>query len=256
VSEDLTEAFHRSVEEGTERLRRSWPQLLATGVVGGIDVSIGVFAMFVVQERTGNELLGAAAFTLGFVALTLANSELFTENFLVPVAAVVAKDAPWWSLPRLWVGTTVTNFVGGWVAMALVVAGFPELKAVALEVGSHPPSLGIGTVAFSSAILAGGAITLMTWMERSTESVPAKLISAIGIAFLLAAAPLQHAIVISIEMFAALRTGAAPFGYLDWLGTMGWAVLGNLIGGLGLVTALRLVQVGAKEIEQEQQEER
>jgi formate/nitrite transporter FocA (FNT family) len=255
VADELTDAYRRSVEEGTTRLRRSWPQLLATGAVGGLDVSIGVFAMFVVHEKTGSEVLGAVAFTIGFVALTLASSELFTENFLVPVTAVVAKDASVWDLLRLWVGTTVTNFAGGWVAMALVVAGFPELKAVALEVGSHPPTLGIGTVAFCSAVIGGGAITLMTWMERSTESVPAKLVSAIGIGFLLAAAPLQHAIVISIEMFAALRTGVAPFGYLDWLGTMGWAVVGNLVGGLGLVTALRLVQVGAKEIEQTQEED-
>ena len=45
-------------------------------------------------------------------------------------------------------------------------------------------------------------------------------------------------------MFAALHAGA-PFGYLDWLGTLGWACLGNMIGGIGLVTVLRLVQVGA-----------
>ena len=38
---------------------------------------------------------------------------------------------------------------------------------------------------------------------------------------------------------AGLQTGHAPCGYLDWLG---WAVLGNMVGGIGLVTLLRLVR--------------
>jgi hypothetical protein len=69
-------------------------------------------------------------------------------------------------------------------------------------------------------------------------------------AFVLAAAPLDHAIVISVESFAALHAGA-HFGYLDWLGALGWAALGNAIGGLGLVTVLRLIQVGREEVERE-----
>ena len=68
--------------------------------------------------------------------------------------------------------------------------------------------------------------------------------------FLLAAAPLNHAIVVSLEMFAALRSGA-PFGYVDWLGVFAWASLGNLVGGVGLVTVLRLVQVGRAKLEEE-----
>ena len=44
-------------------------------------------------------------------------------------------------------------------------------------------------------------------------------------------------------MFAALHTGRAPFGYLDWLGALGWSTLGNLVGGVGLVAFLRLARV-------------
>jgi formate/nitrite transporter FocA (FNT family) len=253
MTEGVTEAFDRSVEEGTSRLERPLPGLLATGVVGGLDVSVGVFAMYLVKAETGSVLLGALAFGIGFLALTLANSELFTENFLVPITAVVAERAPWWSVLRLWAGTGVMNLVGGWVAMGLVMMAFPLLRPTAIEIGTHPATLGINRMSFASAILAGAAITLMTWMERGTESVPAKLISSWSIAFVLAAAPLHHAIVISVECFAALQAGA-PFGYADWLGALGWAALGNVIGGVLLVTALRLVQVGKKEIVSQQQE--
>jgi hypothetical protein len=56
----------------------------------------------------------------------------------------------------------------------------------------------------------------------------------------------------SLEMFAALQAGA-HFGYLDWFATLALATLGNMIGGVGLVTLLRLVQVGRAKIEQERQ---
>jgi formate/nitrite transporter FocA (FNT family) len=248
----ITDAFQRSVDEGLHRLERSTSSLVATGLVGGLDVSVGVFALLLVKEHTGNELLGAIAFGIGFLALTLAGSELFTENFLVPVTAVVAKKAPWWSVLRLWAGTAVFNLLGAWVAMGLVIVAFPELHATALEVGSHPMGLGFGKVAFASAVIGGAVITLMTWMERSTESVGAKLVAAWAIAFVLAAAPLQHAIVISVEAFAALHVGA-PFGYLHWLQALGFAALGNAVGGIGLVTALRLLQVEKEEIVHEQE---
>jgi formate/nitrite transporter FocA (FNT family) len=55
-------------------------------------------------------------------------------------------------------------------------------------------------------------------------------------------------------MFAALHAGA-PFGYGDWLRVLAWASLGNLVGGVGLVTMLRLVQVGRGTVENERDEE-
>jgi hypothetical protein len=44
-------------------------------------------------------------------------------------------------------------------------------------------------------------------------------------------------------MFSALQTGHSPFGYGQWAATAGWAALGNMVGGVGLVTLLRQLQV-------------
>jgi formate/nitrite transporter FocA (FNT family) len=249
---EINDAFRRSVDLGAERLSRTWPGLIATGLVGGIDVSIGVFGFLIVMQATGNQLLASLAFGIGFVALTLANSELFTENFLVPVSAVVTGHGGPLSLLRQWITTLAANLVGGWVTMAVILTGFPSLRDAALEVGTRSVSLGIGTQAFASAIVAGLVITLMTWMERSTDSVPAKLIAAVSCAFLLAAAPLEHAVVISLESFGALQVGA-PFGYGDWARMLGLASVGNMVGGIALVTLLRLVQVGRFQLVRERQ---
>lgn len=249
--EHVSTVFERTVEEGHRRLSRSWPGLLATGMVGGIDVSVGLFALLLVEHETGNTLLAALAFGIGFIALTLANSELFTENFLVPIAAVLAGKSRRGALARLWGGTAVMNLVGGFLMCALIITGVPALKQTAVEVARFYPELGIGWRSFALALLGGTAITLMTWMERGTDSAAGKLAAAVSTAFLLAAAPLNHAIVVSLHLFAALQTGEAPFGYLDWLGVLGWAALGNAIGGIGLVTMLRLVQVGRGKLEEE-----
>ncbi|MGH2737148.1 MAG: formate/nitrite transporter family protein [Actinomycetota bacterium] len=243
-------AFERTVDEGQTRLHRTLPGLLATGALGGIDVGIGLFAFFVILEETDQPLVAALGFSIGFIALTLAQSELFTENFLVPVAAVAARKARVSQVFRLWAGTMLTNLIGGWLIMAIALASLPKIKATAVEAGRHFIDMGITWEAFASAVMGGAVITLMTWMERGTSSTVGKLVAAISAGFLLSAAVLNHAIVRSLEMFAALEVGA-PFGYLDWLGSFAWASLGNIVGGIGLVTMLRLVQVGSEKVDQE-----
>ncbi|MFL6139606.1 MAG: formate/nitrite transporter family protein [Frankiaceae bacterium] len=236
-------AFERTLSEGRRRLDRGLGALTATGLVGGIDVATGVLAFLVVQQMTGNELLAGLAFTIGFIALTMARSELFTENFLVPVIAVVAKQCTARRLMRLWGGTIVFNLIGGWVVTYLVVSGYPKLHATAIESGQGYVAYGLGWRAFSLAMLGGLVITLMTWMQHTVESMGPKLVAAVTAAFLLGAGKLNHAIVASLMMFAALHAGHAPFGYLQWAQAAGWAALGNMVGGIGLVTLLRLLQV-------------
>ncbi|CAN5771053.1 formate/nitrite transporter family protein [soil metagenome] len=246
---ELESTFQAAVEEGTLRLRRNLSTLLATGLVGGFDLSMGVIALIVVEHETGSHLLGSLAFTIGFIALTLARGELFTENFLVPVTAIIADQARVRELVRLWVGTGVMNLVGGWVVMGLFITSVPDLGPTAIELAEHYPDLGIGWQSFALAILGGAVITVMTWMERNCETQGPRIVAAIAASFVLAAVPLNHVIVSSHEMFAALHLGA-PFGYLDYLGVMVWSMLGNMVGGLLFVTLVRLVQVGRGPIEQ------
>lgn len=249
TDDELALALQRSITEGERRLNRSWGSLFSTGAVGGLDVATGVFALLLVMEVTGNELLASLAFTIGFVALTMGQSELFTEDFLVPIVARLAKRSERRvAVIRLWSGTLVTNLAAGWVATALIMVAFPKLNATAVQIGSHYVDQGIGRAAFAQAMLGGMAITLMTWMQQGTDSMVAKLLAAIVMAFLLAAGPLNHVIVGSLEMFAALLVGA-PFGYAEVARIAAFAALGNLVGGVGLVTMLRLVQVGREAVD-------
>ncbi len=62
---------------------------------------------------------------------------------------------------------------------------------------------------------------------------------------------LFHCVLDSLFMFGALFAGA-DFGVGAMLGALGWSLLGNMVGGIGLVTALRLLRV-PRRVEEERE---
>lgn len=234
-------ATDRIIELGRPRLFRTWYELLATALVAGIEVALGVLALLAVLATTHSELLAGLAFSVGFIALLLGHSELFTEGFLVPVIVVAAKEATWSQLLRFWVGTLVGNLAGGWVGTWLCMAAFPALRPRAIEAGAHFATSEINLQTFCLALLAGSAITLLTRMHNGTDHDVAKVIASIAIAFLIAGLQMSHSVLDSLLIFAGIHAGAG-YGYLQWLGWFAWALLGNLVGGIGLTTLLRLVR--------------
>jgi formate/nitrite transporter FocA (FNT family) len=241
MEDELAEAFDTIVSEGAQRLHRTWREVITTGLAGGLEVATGVLALFAVVAETRSHLLGGIAFSIGFVALLLARSELFTEGFLVPVTAVVAKRASWPQLGKLWGGTLVANLVGGWLFTWLIVRGFPSLRQTAIDSARPFVDAPLDLRAVCLALLAGSTLTLMTRMQHGTTSDGAKIVAAVAGGFLLAGLSLFHSVLDSLIIFAALHAGA-PFGYGDWLGWFWYTALLNMAGGLGVVTLLRLVR--------------
>lgn len=72
----VAEAAERIVAEGRPRLHRTWTSLVATSLLGGIDVGVGVMTLLYVRHATGSELLAGLAFSVGLIALLLGHSEL------------------------------------------------------------------------------------------------------------------------------------------------------------------------------------
>ena len=240
VEDELHESFENTVTEGGERLHRTFRTVLVTGMFGGLEVGLGVMAYLAVMHQTGDHLLAGIAFSVGLIALFLAHSELFTENFLMPVAAVAAKEGSLKQLGKLWGGTLIANLAGGWIFMWIVMQAFPQWAptvASARHFTDAPFSL--QTVAL--AILGGSTITLMSRMQQGTSSDPAKIVATVIGGFLLAGLQLFHSILDSLLIFGAIQSGAG-ISYLQWLGWFGYTLLFNMIGGLVLVTALRLLR--------------
>jgi formate/nitrite transporter FocA (FNT family) len=241
AEDEVALAFDAIVSEGAQRLHRTWLEILSTGLAGGLEVATGVLALFAVYAATGSHLLAGLAFGIGFIALLLARSELFTEGFLVPVTAVAAGRAGPGQLAKLWGGTLVANLLGGWLLMWVIVTAFPALGHVAVESAATFVDAPLDLRAACLALLAGSTMTLMTRMQHGTTSDVAKIVAAVAGSFLLAGLQMFHSILDSLIIFGALHAGA-PFGYADWLAWFWWTALLNMAGGLLVVTFLRLLR--------------
>jgi len=204
------------------------------------------------MHQTGDHLLAGIAFSVGLIALFLAHSELFTENFLMPVAAVVAKEARVRQLVKLWVVTLLGNLAGGWIIMWIVMKAFPQWEATIAESARHFTDAPFSLETVALAVLGGSTITLMSRMQQGTSSDPAKIVATVIGGFLLAGLQMFHSILDSLLIFGAIQSGAG-ITYLEWLTWFGYTLFFNMVGGLVLVTALRLVRT--KELLKERREE-
>jgi formate/nitrite transporter FocA (FNT family) len=246
------EIYERTRDEGRRRLSRPVLELAATAAVGGFDVALGVAALALagaaVAERFGSglgDLAGAAAFGIGFVFVVVGRSELFTENFLVPITGMDQSDRrSWLKLGELWAVSLVLNIAGGLV-LAVVLSSHGVLREGAgawlVRLAEHIAGYGALT-GLLSAIVAGALMTLMTWfVEGAAATGGVRALMAWLVGFVLALGAFNHAVVSTIELFFGIRYGA-DVGYSDLLANLGIAVAGNLVGGLVLVTFARTAQ--------------
>lgn len=241
VEDELKESFDKTIEEGAERLHRTTRNILVTGVFGGFEIGLGIMAYLAVMHETGNHLLAGLAFSVGLVALLLAHSELFTENFLMPVAAVVAREGSIAQLGKLWAGTLVANLAGGWVFVWIVMQAFPEWTDTVSESAHHYVDAPFSLQTVALAVLGGSTITLMSRMQQGTNNDVARIVATVIGGFLLAGLQLFHSVLDSLLIFAAIHAGT-DISYGQWLGWFGYTLLSNMLGGLVLVTLLRLVR--------------
>jgi len=247
------EIWHESTEEGARRLSRGTLGLAATGTVGGVDVMFGILALTVVSGALAVALPediahigGSLVFGIGFVLVVVGRSELFTENFLIPVGAVLRKRGTYGGLIHLWTVTLIANLVGLFVLAAIFTrAGLvpPETLEAAGTLADTLANRDLIT-ALLSAIVAGTAMTLFTWLTHAVERDTARIAIALLLGFLLAAPSLNHAIVSFGEMSFGVMAGTTDkAAWIDLAQNFPVAVLGNLIGGLGFVTLMRVLQV-------------
>ena len=241
LEDELVQEFQNTVQEGTDRLHRTWRALIVTGLFGGIDVGLGILAMMAVMEATGSKLLAGIAFGIGLLALRLAHSELFTEDFLLPINAVVAGHGSWSLLVRLWVVTLLANLAGGWAFMWVVVTAFPDMTDSLLELSTGYVENGLTFETACLALLAGSTITLMTRMQQgSGDDVMTAVISLIG-GLLVVGMGMLHGALNSLVMFGAMHAGW-DYAYTDWFVWFAWVIPLNMVGGLVIITLPRLIR--------------
>src|SRR3954468_2808270 len=249
---DPEEIWEASLDEGERRLSRHWTGLAATGFAGGIDVFFSVLMLAVVTgalhevlpEHTAH-VIASLTFGVGFAFITLGRAELFTENFLVPVGAVWAGRSGIGPLLRMWAVTMVFNFAGlALFAAIFAVSGVVKPQTLAAA-GTMADTLGdrSSLAALLSAIAAGTIMTLFPGGVEAAETAAARFAASLVVGFVLAAPSLNHAIVGFGELTFGLLAGTATIGWADLVRVVAIAIVGNFLGGVGLVFTTRLAQV-------------
>jgi formate/nitrite transporter FocA (FNT family) len=245
--------YERTQKEGHRRLERPLLELVSTALAAGFDIAAGVGFLAVtaaaLHGRFGDaaRVPSAIAFGVGFVFLIVGRGELFTENFLVPLAGLEGKKgSAWLKLAELWTISPIFNIAAGALfGVLLTVHGVLPHGSGAAVVDAATKFHEKSTLTlFVSALFAGALITAMTWFVEGQESVGVRVAVAWASGAFLALAGLDHVIVATIELIFGIRFGA-PVPWLFVLGNFGLAAAGNLLGGVGLVTLNRFTQARA-----------
>jgi|GEM_PF-214414 len=249
-----SEIFKAAVEVGQARLTRSWLEMSMSGLIAGMNVTFGIIASSYVAAATSPfvgpniaKILGALFFPIGFMFLMIGKSELFTENFLVPVTAVISKKGKIANLLKLWSLTLIGNMAGIFI-FALVIAGSLN-QIVPSFVVNHIHSIANNYmnrtpfVMVLSAIFAGWLITLMTWLLIASSGTLARIFIIWVVGFMIYLNSFSHIVVASSEILIAINTGS-HISYLPWLYRyVPLTIIGNMIGGLFFVTILQYLQI-------------
>ncbi|HWC14223.1 MAG TPA: formate/nitrite transporter family protein [Actinomycetota bacterium] len=247
------EIYERSIDEGRRRLSMSALDKVATGFIAGVTIVFGILALGIVYSLVEPELgpgiadvAGGLAFAIGLVFLVVGRSELFTENFFGPVAATVVNPqrSSWLSLGRLWIVILVLNLVGGIVmaAIASVPGALPDGAPEALAMIADEIASKAVTATFARAIAAGALLTLLSYMLHGCDSTTSRIKITYMVGFFVAVGPFDHVVVSALHLLFGIWLGGTVT-YVDVLENLGISTVGNLLGGLLLITLTHTAQV-------------
>jgi formate/nitrite transporter FocA (FNT family) len=243
--------YRRTKDEGERRLERPLLEMVSTALAAGFDIVAGVAALALVATQLtpwiGKDpahVFGSLAFGIGFVFLVIGRGELFTENFLVPIAGLDhRRGSSWLGLAKLWTTSPLFNVLGGLVIILILSTRqvLPAGTAKTLAENADTIHAHGALSLFVSAIFAGALITAMTWFVEGQDSMLVRVVAAWIAGALLALGSFNHVIVVTLELIFGYRFGA-HFAWTFILGNFFLAAGGNILGGIGLVTLNRLTQ--------------
>lgn len=252
LGQEAPEIVDDASKIGSKRLERPLVGDAITAFAGGMSVSFGAIAMIMAAAAVGGGiespsvalLAGALVFPIGFIILLVGKTELFTENFLLPVAAVLKGRGNLRQLGWLWAITLSCNLLGSLIFAFLisrdhVLSPGPADEMIALATHSVEYSL---PTAFIKALFAGWLMTTLTWLLVAAEGFGPRIAMIWAVGTLIVLGQFNHVIISAAEIFIAMFLGAdITFG--EWgLRSFLPALTGNLFGGLVFETLLQYIQ--------------
>jgi formate/nitrite transporter FocA (FNT family) len=241
------EIFENVLKNAREELGRSSSGLLFSGFVAGVCMGLTGLSVALVLSYLGNSptahFVSFCFYPIGFIVVIVGRAQLFTENTLFPVALVLDERGHLLNTLRLWGLVFAANVAGA------VFFGWLVMKTGALPANFSDALAGLGTEAvvghftliFAKAVLGGWLIALVAWMVTASHWTIGQVAVIWMLTFIVGAGHFSHCIASSAEIVAAVMSGHLHFSnYFGWLLP---ATLGNIVGGVFIVSVLNYGQV-------------
>jgi len=248
-----SQILEQVITNGRDELERASKALAFSGVAGGITMGITGLSVAIASATLGPsveaQFVAQLFYPLGFIAVIIGRAQLFTENTLYPVIIVLEDPRRIWHMMRLWLLVYVSNVFGAFF-FALLAERVPSiLPAYQAEL----VKLGLAALArptpfvFWSAVIGGWLIALVAWMVSASHWTISQIVIIWLITFIVGLGHFAHCIATSGEILSAVVAGQTGLGsYFHWLL---FATMGNIVGGVIMVSLLNYGQVKAGESE-------
>lgn len=248
LNADIT--FEVIRRRGEEELARPLAALFFSGLAAGLSMGFSLlaegFLHTFLPDAAWAPLVSKLGYSVGFLMVILGSQQLFTENTLTAIIPLLARRTrrALVDVAQLWVVVLAANLIGAFI-FAWGIA-----NTSVLDPAVHDSLHVIGLVAADGSfwqlvlqgIMAGWLIALMVWMLPATQGGKTAII--VLMTYLIGLGGFPHIIAGSVEVLYAVAHDGLPWSrYLfHWVPA---TLLGNVIGGVALVSALNYAQVFA-----------
>jgi formate/nitrite transporter len=227
--------------------------LLIRGALSGALLGAATSLAFGAAATTGQPLVGALIFPVGFVMIVLLGLELVTGSFALVPLAVLERKSSWGAVIANWAWVFVGNLLGsiaygvllaialtsmGQVAPAGVAAAIVKV-AEAKTVGYEALGFAGLVTSFVKAILCNWLVCLGVVMAMTSTSTMGKIAAAWLPIVTFFAQGFEHAVVNMFIIPTGMLMGAKVSIFQWWVWNQIPVTLGNIVGGL-LFTGLAL----------------
>jgi formate/nitrite transporter FocA (FNT family) len=235
---------------GEEELSRPSAGLFFSGLAAGLSMGFSLlaegFLHTYLPDAQWTPLVSKLGYCVGFLMITLGNQQLFTENTLTAIIPLLARRtrSALLNVCRLWGVVLAANLIGAFI-FAWGIAHTTVVDPVvhdSLRVIGRAAAQGTMAQLFLQGIFAGWLIALMVWMLPATQG--GKTMVIVVMTYMIGLGGFPHIIAGSVEVLYAVARDGLPWSrYL-----LSWGpptLVGNIVGGVALVSALNYAQVFA-----------
>jgi formate-nitrite transporter family protein len=241
------EIYEQVSRNARHELDRAALGLAISGLAGGMTMGLTALSTSIIIATLGPSpaarIIANLLYPIGFIVVILGRAQLFTENTLYPVALMLAEWRHGWRTLRLWAIVFPSNVAGAFLFALLAVktgALRPEFVAAMTHLGVQAATVATAHV-FWSGVIGGWIIALVAWLVSGSHSITGSVMLIGLLTFVVGLGGFAHCIATSGEILAAiLDHQLAASRYFAWLAP---ATLGNICGGVRLVTLLEYGQV-------------